>query len=651
MTTRTIAYLTVLNYALITALWFAILVLYLRYRRAARAEDALVGLLASVLALDAFKSFVENLYFGVLWAGQYGLAFTWATPWLADPAALLMPKLLNLAVAVSILTIVIRVWIPGEARERRVRRAAEARLRSELEASLAEVRRKEERWQLALAATQDGIWDYDVATDGLWVSPRFEAQLLYAPGSFAKGFTLETLEALVHPEDADALTRALDALRSGSTTSVVLELRLRARDASYRRIAVRAVALRDSAAQVVRIVGANADVTEQRAAEASLAARERTESLGMLAGGIAHDLNSLLTVLRGNAALVREACGPSGVAKSALDDLELAVGNATDLTTRLLAYSGRGRFVVGPLDVSALTSDIARLMRVSTPARVRFTLDFAQGLPMVEADSAQMQQLVLNLLGNAVDAIGDSDGCVAIHTRLETTREPLAPIVSGESPLPPGRYVVLEVSDDGVGMDERTRARLFEPFFSSKAQGRGLGMSAILGILRAHRAGARLETEPGRGTTFRIYFPPCTHAPAPAVSTPDVATLAQRTRPMAAKRPRALLADDEVMLCRLFSRFLGEAGYDVHVVHDGEEALVALREQGATYALVVLDITMPRRSGRDVLEALRSMGETTPVILTSGYATDAMPLDPHTVFLKKPFSAPDLRAILANIAR
>jgi two-component system, cell cycle sensor histidine kinase and response regulator CckA len=644
------ALLTIGNYALLSVVWGAILALYLRSYRVARVQDSLVAGLAAMLALDAFKNVVEDIYFGVLWSGRYGLWFTWAEASLSNPLALLMPKLLNLAVALVILFVLIRKWIPAELHERTLQKDRQTDLREELVRSLEAVRAQEERWQLALLASQDGIWDYDAATGKIWTSPRYEAQLGYEPGDLAGRQTLADWKESLHPEDRDAVVAAFDDLLAGRTLACSHEFRARAHDGAYRRVLARCVAKAEPDGPATRVVFSQTDVTEQREAEAALAARQRVESLGMLASGVAHDFNNLLAVIRGNAALVRDEVKSEGGA-TALSDLETAIERAADLTSRLLAYSGRGRFVVGPLDLSGLGREMARLLGSSAPPEIRVETAFADGLPPIEADAAQLQQLFMNLFTNAVDALRGPGGTVALRTRREHVTSPVAPVAAGEEPLPPGDYVVLEVEDTGIGMGEATRLRIFDPFFSRKGPSRGMGLSAMLGILRAHGAGMRVSTSPGVGTTFTVLFP-FTALPLAAPAEAPPPSLAP---PLVERRRRALVADDEPMLRRLFTRVLEGAGYEVEAVENGRVARTSLESRGGDYSLVILDITMPEVTGSEVLAWLRAAGDRTlgavPVILTSGYAEEGATLDEHTRFLKKPFAAKELAALVAELAK
>ncbi|NUP06610.1 MAG: response regulator [Polyangiaceae bacterium] len=639
-------YLTVANYVLVSLLWMTILVLYLRFRKMARSADPLVSTLAAVLALDAFRSALKNLFFGIVWTGNYGIAFTGASKVLSRPEVLVVPKLLNTGVAIAVLAIVVRRWLPAELRERRNRNEERARLVEKLEASLSETAIKEERWQLALRANRDGILDIDTKSGIAWVSPRYAETFGYSAEELPT-LEFEAWKKLIHPDDRDEAVKGVEGILADASAPHVFEFRQRAKDGHYRTISFRAAAVRDEAGEATRLVASNTDVTERREAQAALAARQRTESLGLLAGGIAHDFNNLLAVMKVNLSLIRRF-GVAPAATGPLEDLDGTVAHASELTSRLLAYSGRGRFVIAPVHLSALVQDLARLLGAAVPPNVHIETSFEETLPTVVADTAQIQQVVMNLLTNAIDAIGEKDGSIFVRTRIEQITEPIAGVAAGEPVRPPGRYVVVEVEDTGKGMTDETRSHMFEPFFSTKGTGRGLGMSAILGILRAHEAGMRVRTAPGQGTTFTVFIPlpemaveEVSHETAPP---PQVVS----GHPPAAQHPVrcALVVDDDITVRRTVARIVQRIGYIVDEAADGTEAVAHLEEGERPYDLVLLDLTMPHLDGRAVHARLRARSPELPVVVMSGYGSEGAPVDERTTFVAKPFDARQLDAAI-----
>jgi len=399
------------------------------------------------------------------------------------------------------------------------------------------------------------------------------------------------------------------------------------------------VPIKDASGKVVRIAGVCRDMTETRRADERLREAQKLESLGLLAGGIAHDFNNLLTAILGNLGLAREQPEASG---PYLERIQTTVLRASDLTRQLLAYSGRGRFVIMAHDLNLVVQEITQLLGVTIPKKVR--LDFRMGtdLPPVEADTAQLQQVLVNLVANAADAIGDKEGRITIATRRRFVDEAdIASRFAGQN-LSPGEHVVLEVADTGCGMTPDVRDKIFDPFYTTKDKGRGLGLSAMLGILRGHRAGLLLQTEEGKGTTFQIYFPAAKSA------------LESARRERTGKPLRAggllLLADDEKDVLESTADLLRRLGFDVEAVHDGADAVTAFEARPGAFRVALLDLTMPRMGGREAAARIQAAQPGLPILLTSGYSeSEAMAGAGNMHFLRKPFLADDLRDALADL--
>jgi PAS domain S-box-containing protein len=359
------------------------------------------------------------------------------------------------------------------------------------------------------------------------------------------------------------------------------------------------------------IRGSIEDVTERNRAEAALRETQKLESLGLLAGGIAHDFNNLLGAILGNVALARLKSGAGSIIEPYLANVEQTVHRAADLTRQMLAYAGKGRIAVEHFVINDLVREMLQLLAVGISKHVKLELDLAPDLPAIEADRAQLQQVVMNLVTNASEAIGDRNGRIHVRTRaLDVFAEQLASIEPGRS-LPAGRYVELTVTDTGEGMDEQTLVRIFDPFFTTKRTGRGLGLSAIQGILRAHRAGLRVESSIGLGTTFVLHFPISTVVPRRKRSSPP---------PPAEKFSGvALVVDDEVEVRAVLAGMMRHLGFDVIEAGDGVEAIERFDALAVAPKIVLLDLTMPRMDGREAFARIRSRRRNVPVVLSSGY--------------------------------
>jgi PAS domain S-box-containing protein len=392
------------------------------------------------------------------------------------------------------------------------------------------------------------------------------------------------------------------------------------------------------------------DITDLKAAEedrrkleAQILHAQKLESLGVLAGGIAHDFNNLLVSILGNADLALTEMSEVAPAIESVREIRRAAIRASELTNQMLAYSGRGTFVVQAIDLNELVEEMGHLLRVSIARKTLLRYDLAANLPAVEADAAQIRQVVMNLITNAADAIGDRSGAITIATGLlHASREYLAETYLDEK-LPPGPYVFLDVADTGCGMDAPTRARLFDPFFTTKFAGRGLGLAALLGIVRGHHGAVHVATEVGKGTTFRILLP-CSDRPAqrqaPPPPLPDVA----------AKGGTVLIVDDEETVRNVARLMLQRFGMTVLTAADGKEGVDVFREHHAEIDAVLLDMTMPRLSGEDAFRQMRDIRKDVRVVLCSGYnekeATSHFDGQGLAGFLQKPF---ELQSLVAKM--
>ena len=351
---------------------------------------------------------------------------------------------------------------------------------------------------------------------------------------------------------------------------------------------------------------------ERRKLELQIQHVQKLESLGVLAGGIAHDFNNLLVGMMGHAGLALMDLPPDAPARDRLLQIETCAIRAAELTNQMLAYSGKGRFVVQPSDLSTVVEEMANLLQTAISKSARLELRLAGDLPAIQADCAQLRQVVMNLITNASDAIGERSGTIIVTTgRVDATRAYLAEAYVASS-AEPGEYVFIEVHDDGCGMDAETRDRIFEPFFTTKFTGRGLGLAAVLGIVRGHHGAMHLDSAAGRGTTFRVLFPVCSSAAAAA---PVRSRGAE-----ASKQARILVVDDEAGVRAIARETLTRAGFTVVVAEDGAAALDHFSADGTAIDAVLLDMTMPGLSGIETLRAIRTMVRNLPVVLTSGYS-------------------------------
>ena len=415
--------------------------------------------------------------------------------------------------------------------------------------------------------------------------------------------------------------------------------------------------LRDAGGRVTGTVGVSIDVTARRRAEeertkmqAALLQAQKLEGLGVLAGGIAHDFNNLLSGILGNGSLaLADPESPSNAQR--LEDIVLIARQAADLTRQMLGYAGRSSIEVRPLDFSQQVRDIARLLQSSVSRKIELSMHLAGDLPAIEADASQLQQVLMNLVMNAAEAFGGSAGTVRVTTSvcaLDPAHVDDLLIPGSRGALAPGRFVMLEVVDTGVGMTPETKARIFDPFFTTKFTGRGLGLAMVIGIVRGHGGAMRVESSPGHGTRFQIFFPTSERVAAPRRPLSEAAT--------SRGDGTVLIVDDEEHVRAAAARILDHQGFKTMTAKTGREALEIFRAQPSAIRVVLLDLTMPDLDGEKTLRALRELYAEVRVVLTSGYdeleARRLFRADALVAFLQKPYSANELAAkITAAIER
>jgi signal transduction histidine kinase/CheY-like chemotaxis protein len=420
--------------------------------------------------------------------------------------------------------------------------------------------------------------------------------------------------------------------RGGSSFPVTLTTG-RIRDRKGRLIGLRWL-LRDSTERVRTEVA-------RRQWEAQLQHTQRLESLGVLAGGIAHDFNNLLTGVLGSAELALIHLPHDAPARADVDQIVTAAHRAADLTGQMLAYSGRGTFRVQPILLSALIREMAPLLRASLSKTCALDFHLGESFPAIEADATQLRQVLMNLIMNAGEAIGEAAGAITVRVAVrECDRAYLAGGALDEE-IPEGPYVSLEVTDTGCGMSGETQARMFEPFFTTKFTGRGLGLAAVLGIVRGHRGTIRVTSKPGRGTRIEVLFPPTTRA---VIAPPSPAPVPPTWR----GEGTILVVDDEAHIRAGAAQALEHTGFTALTAADGWEAVAVFREHAATIGAVLLDLTMPNMDGATTARELRQIRPDVRIVLTSGYTAEEATrqfTDRDLVgFLQKPYALKDLIA-------
>ncbi|MEM7350660.1 MAG: ATP-binding protein [Acidobacteriota bacterium] len=425
------------------------------------------------------------------------------------------------------------------------------------------------------------------------------------------------------------------------------ELVWQAKDERRVETVVSPTSLLDDEGQFVGSFAVVTDVTERnrmkrerRKLQARVRKAQKMESLGLLAGGVAHDFNNLLVGILGHAGLALMEMPEDSSLRPLIQQIETAAIRASELTNEMLAYSGKGRFMVEEIDIAELVREMIHLLDVTISKSVALETDFAQDLAAMEGDPTQIRQVVMNLITNAAEALGDEVGTITIATgRIEADRSYLAGTFLDDD-LPAGRYVFLEVSDTGPGMEPETRSKIFDPFFTTKFTGRGLGLAAVLGIVRGHRGAIRVYSEVGRGTSFKLLFPATDAVVQPKAEPPVIES------PPFRGSGCVLVADDEEMVRRVAKLTLENAGYTVLLAVDGVEAVESFRRHHDELHAVLLDLTMPRMGGEEAYREIRRIRADAKIILSSGFneqdSVGRFSGEHLAGFLQKPFQPREL---------
>ncbi|NIA19947.1 MAG: transporter substrate-binding domain-containing protein [Xanthomonadaceae bacterium] len=538
--------------------------------------------------------------------------------------------------------------------------SANAVLKRQITARTAELKRANDNLQksqetlsLALKGADLVLWNWNIITNDIQVNDRWYTMLGYDPGEFPLSYTI--WENLVHPDDIQrVLEKIQQHLQEVNRSFYQDKYRLKCKDGSWLWIQSRGRILEvGDDHKPVRAAGIHQDITREQEAEAQhkrlesqMQQAQKLESLGVLAGGIAHDFNNILTAILGNHDLALTELSPSSPVAARIASASKAARRAADLAQQMLAYSGKGKFFIADIDLNELVADMGHLLQVSIAKQVVLQYHLAKNLPAVSADVSQLRQVIMNLITNAAEAIGKQSGVVNLTTgAMDASRGYLRESFLDEN-QPEGLYVYLEVSDTGCGMDNETISHIFDPFFTTKFTGRGLGMAAVLGIVRGHHGAVKVYSEPGKGTTFKVLFP--------AVSR-DAVTLNHRQQGEENWRGSGtiLLVDDEETLRALGKEMLENLGFTVLLAEDGEQALEVYRRHMTEIKCVILDLTMPHMGGEQAFRELRQLNKDIKVIIASGYSES----DIKEKFLgkglagvlQKPYLLTDLQNILRSI--
>ncbi|NLF40120.1 PAS domain-containing protein [bacterium] len=518
---------------------------------------------------------------------------------------------------------------------------------SELIRLNASVRKSEERLELALEASHDGLWDWDIASGTFYLSPRSYTMLGFLPGEFPASF--DAMNELVHPDDRQRMLAAMRRHFDGEADTFESEYRMRTKQGGWLWVlGCGRVVRHDNADRPSRMVGTYTDIDahkkdeEERARlQAQLLQAQKLESIGRLAGGVAHDFNNLLSPVLGYAEMLLPLFPKGSEEHDLVSQIEEAGRRAAVLTRHLLAFSRNQVLDIKPIDLNAVTAGFESMLKRIVGEDIRIVVRLDAARPVVRADVAQIEQVLMNLVVNARDAMPDG-GTITIETGEVTLDEAYC---ASRAPLKPGRYVMLAVTDAGCGIQPEIIKKIFDPFFTTKETGKGtgLGLATVYGIATQHGGDIRVISQAGHGARFELLLPPCAHDGAMELDAPSPGVCHNGSETI-------LVTEDDEALNLLTARILTRSGYNVLRAHNGDEAIQCASSYNDHIHLLLTDVIMPGMDGAELYRRFRGIHPETSVLFMSGYTGNVIRqhgIDESTIRLvPKPFTIP---AILAQV--
>ncbi|NTV48522.1 MAG: PAS domain S-box protein [Geobacteraceae bacterium] len=512
-------------------------------------------------------------------------------------------------------------------------------------------KREERRLALAMDASKSAIWEMDFTTGKLdYDSSALKVLGLYTPEA---PDTLENWLERVHTDDRTQFTAMLEqALHPDDTRGFDCEYRFYDNAGGYHWLqSVGRVVHRDAVGQPLLAAGYSVNIDERKRAEEKKLLLEqqfqqtqKLESLGVLAGGIAHDFNNILAIIMGYCSLTKMNCED---ADKHVPEIEKAAERAAALCNQMLAYAGKASLTQSLINTRTLVDEMLAMLKTTIQKNVVIKPELGTDIPFIMGDASQIRQVVMNLIINAAEAIGDAEGEILVSlAKTEFKAEQPEKDHLGFI-IPAGRHICFEVSDNGCGMDDDTRRKIFEPFYSTKFTGRGLGMSAVLGIIKSHNGALKLESRLGDGTNFRVYLP----VPLSEYEKEE----AQQTTASAAWQGSGtiLLVEDEMQVKAIATAQLQHLGFKVLDAANGKEALELYQQNVADITLVISDIGMPVMNGYDLFYKLKQLDPKLPIIISSGFGEvdigSKIPREEIAGLINKPYRFDQLREVLSGV--
>jgi len=518
--------------------------------------------------------------------------------------------------------------------------------------------KSEEKYRLAALTASDLISEWSPATDDLVWFGNIDAVIGSAPEN--RPTTMEAWLSLIHPDDKK---RIAETYRENlhCATAPPMDYRVRHLAHGWRHFRERTSTIKSKGGGS-KVLRACNDITREKSAEEErikfelkMQHAQKLESLGIIAGGIAHDFNNILMAVLGHADITLEEVGENPAAEKSINNIITAGKRATELAQQLLVYSGKGEVETTTVNINSLVSDMMRLIDVSVSKKVRIIFHPGEHTPAVEGNQSQLRQVILNLLTNASQAIGNTSGQIVIRTgKIFCNKDDLAvcsmPVRTGvDSPLPEATYTFIDIEDTGCGMDETAREKLFDPFYTTKKTGTGLGMAAVLGIVRQHRGTMTISSTPDVGTRIRVFLPSSNGK----IEEKKVSETPPTEKIIKQNDGLILIADDEEPVRKISQRMAEKLGFSVITACDGKEAVSLYETHQKDISCIILDMTMPGLNGSEALERIRELNPSVKAIIASGYGSDAseseQDSDDSCSYLQKPYQIAELRQVLQDV--
>ena len=504
-----------------------------------------------------------------------------------------------------------------------------------------ELKSHEDRLRILVQGTHDIVWDWDLNSDTLWWSDGIKIQFGHEPDALSRSSS--SWLALIHPDDLAHVESSLERAFEGSTDHWQGEYRMRRSDGKYRYVLDRGHIIRDESGKAIRAIGSLIDISERREIEEQLQQAQRLDSIGKLTGGIAHDFNNLLTVILGNSELLVTELGSNPQLRELAEISQTAAMRGAELTNRLLAFARRQPLDPGVTDINRLVSNFEPLLRRTLDENIEIEVVQRAGLWRAMIDASQLENAILNLAINARDAMPDG-GLLTIETANVAVDDHYADVHD----VTPGQYVQIAVSDTGMGMDANTVSHAFDPFYTTKAEGRGsgLGLAMVYGFARQSNGHARIYSEPGHGTTVKLYLPRSYENDSRTAADADLHHPSEGNE-------KILLVEDNDLVRRHVEHLLESLGYQVISASNGADAIQIL-EQEEIIDMLLTDVVMPGgMSGKELADRAQTMRPGLPVLFTSGYTENAIVhhgrLDPGVQLLQKPFRRQELASKIRRV--